>query len=66
MSDITKCKGEGCPMKETCRRFTANEGPMQSYFAEIPLIIIRNIASCDMYWGETQDHVFNFLKKITE
>jgi len=23
MADITKCKGEGCPIKESCYRFTA-------------------------------------------
>lgn len=50
MSDITKCKGEGCPMKETCHRFTDPAEEYQSYFTESP---IKDDGKCDMYWGET-------------
>lgn len=46
--DITKCKGEDCPIKENCKRFTAKESLMQSYFIESPF----NDNKCDMYWGE--------------
>lgn len=44
--DITKCKGEGCPIKENCKRYTAKESLMQSYFIESP---IEN-GKCEMYW----------------
>ena len=31
------CKGEGCPLKEQCLRYTAKPGKhMQSYFTEVP------------------------------
>lgn len=37
MSDITKCKGTNCPIKEKCHRFIAKEHDIQqSWFIEIP------------------------------
>tara|TARA_R110000868_G_scaffold98868_1_gene272192 strand:- start:1198 stop:1371 length:174 start_codon:yes stop_codon:yes gene_type:complete len=37
MPDIAMCKGEGCPLKEQCLRYTAKPGKhMQSYFTEVP------------------------------
>jgi hypothetical protein len=44
--DITKCKGEDCPIKESCKRFTAKESLMQSYFIESPI----EDGKCKMYW----------------
>ena len=58
--DITKCKGEGCWMKENCKRFTAKESLMQSYFVESP---IENF-NCEMYWIDNTLY-FDNLKKIT-
>lgn len=47
MPDISKCKGEGCPIKETCYRFTAPPSKWrQSYFVESP---IREDKSCDHF-----------------
>ena len=34
--DICKCKGEYCPIKETCLRYTSKEDYLQAYFCEIP------------------------------
>lgn len=47
MTDITKCKGIGCPQKENCYRFTATADEYQSYFVESPI----KDGKCDMYWG---------------
>jgi len=44
--DITKCSGENCPMKESCYRFTAEAGQMQSYFIEPPI----KDGKCEYYW----------------
>lgn len=49
MSDISKCRGTNCPMKESCYRYTATDGMMQSYFLHVPL---KN-NECDMYWHTT-------------
>lgn len=48
MTDITKCIGEGCDLKETCYRFTSATGMYQSFFFEVP---IRN-GKCDYYWSQ--------------
>ena len=34
--DITKCKGDNCPQKEDCYRFTAKADEHQSWFVETP------------------------------
>ena len=62
MSDITKCKGINCPIKEKCKRYTAKESMLQSYFMESPI----KDNKCDMYWGEHNESIFNQLKEITK
>ena len=47
MTDITKCTGDGCALKETCYRFTATTGMYQSFFFGVP---IRN-GKCESYWN---------------
>ncbi len=37
MADISMCEGEGCEVKHTCYRFTANASEHQSYFAPTPI-----------------------------
>ena len=32
MPDITKCRGENCPLKESCYRYTSKDSFRQSYF----------------------------------
>jgi len=46
MTDIAKCTGEGCPLKETCYRFTAPAEMYQSFFVNVP---IKN-GQCEYYW----------------
>jgi hypothetical protein len=37
MPDISMCGGDGCPIKESCHRFTAEVNPFrQSFFAAPP------------------------------
>jgi len=60
MSDITKCKGINCLIKEQCKRYTAKESILQSYFMESPI----KGNKCDMYWGEQNESIFNQLKGI--
>jgi hypothetical protein len=60
MSDITKCKGEGCSMKETCHRFTDPASEYQSYFTESPIID----GKCSMYWGQAEQDMIDILQEI--
>lgn len=61
MSDITKCNGERCSIKDSCHRFTvkANEY-YQSYFVDPP----TNDGKCEMYWGEQSQSIMNQLNDI--
>ncbi len=62
MSDITKCKGTNCPLKENCFRFTAQGKTMyQSYFVEVPF----KDNECEMFWGKKSESIFKQLKDIT-
>lgn len=61
MADITKCRGDGCIVKEKCYRYTAKDSSYQSYFVEVPF----REGKCDMYWGEKAEYIFKQLKKIT-
>lgn len=49
MPDISCCKGQDCPLKETCYRFTVKPDPYwQSYFGETPYNEEKK--DCDYYW----------------
>lgn len=48
MPDISMCKGDGCPIKQDCYRFTARPSEFyQSYFAVVPY---DKKTGCDHYW----------------
>ena len=49
MPDIAKCEGTGCPLKETCYRFTATPSEFrQSYFLNIPYD--EETKNCEYLW----------------
>jgi len=49
MSDISKCTGVGCPLKETCWRYKAPANEFwQSYLTEVPYN--HNVNACEEYW----------------
>lgn len=60
MSDICKCDGTSCPLRDSCYRFTAEANPYrQSYFMEVPLKWLNFVqevshkpivAECEEYW----------------
>lgn len=61
MSDITKCKGTDCPVKENCYRYTAKANELwQSYFVEPPI----KDGKCEMFWGENNEQIDQMLKDI--
>lgn len=65
MADITKCKGEGCPLKEECHRYTAKDNLYrQSYFVETPFDFKHN--TCEMMWNDNAEWLFQELQRITK
>jgi hypothetical protein len=66
MADISMCPGTDCPVKEKCYRFTAPKSEYgQSYFFEAPGETEDDKFTCDMYWGENSESIWNHLKDIT-
>ena len=64
MSDITMCPGIDCPLKSACKRYTQKPHEFwQSYFLEPPFNINESGFSCDMYWGENAENIYNSLKE---
>jgi hypothetical protein len=64
MSDITKCGGFDCPMKQACKRYTAPANEYrQSYFLDHPYKIDEKGFSCDMYWGENAQSAWDTLQE---
>lgn len=63
--DITKCTGEGCPIKNQCYRFTAEGNPLyQSWLVEIPGkwhedILNKEVWECNMFWGVELNKTIN-------
>ena len=62
MTDICKCFGANCPVKEKCYRFTAKADEYQSYFVDAPI----KDGKCEYYWGENAENIFNQLKEIVK
>lgn len=63
--DITMCKGNGCLLAGTCKRYTAAPSQYQSWFADEPFRIIDGKFHCDLYWGVNQTSIFEQLNEIT-
>lgn len=49
MPDITKCRGEDCPLKDYCYRFTAEPDEYQDYLTESPI----EGGKCHMFMRES-------------
>jgi hypothetical protein len=67
MADITKCKGINCPVRDNCYRYTARDsGFCQSWFVDDTVgKLVDNKFSCDVYWGENAEAVWEQVKEIT-
>jgi len=47
MADISKCRGEGCPKKDRCYRYTAPSNMYRQSYMSPPR---KEDGSCDEYW----------------
>lgn len=62
MSDITKCKWLGCPMKKHCYRFITQAEVNQVYYIPMPVI---TDGECEHFAG-TPDYYKTLLDKPEE
>jgi hypothetical protein len=65
-SDITKCEGGGCPIKNLCVRYTNPPSEYQSYFTKPPGAIENNIFNCDMFWGENKTATSWLVERLNQ
>lgn len=65
MIDITKCSGANCPVKDKCYRYTSPASPSQSYFWDTPGKMEGKQFSCDMYFSENAQSIWEELNRIT-
>jgi hypothetical protein len=64
MQDITKCKGDTCPQKETCYRFTSKPDTYrQSYFVKPPFTKKKK---CEHYWRDVYTKQLRSVKERYE
>ena len=61
-NDITKCKGDGCPVKHHCHRYTAKPAEYQSYFLKVPY----RDNQCLHYWGDNAEGIWRELKEAVK
>jgi hypothetical protein len=62
--DITKCKGDYCPIRDKCKRYTLKPSISQSYLVTSPFLFNDGGGSCDMFWGEGSDAQLKQIKEI--
>ena len=61
-TDITKCNGEGCPVKESCYRYTSTpDEHCQSYFVETPGYYSHGKWNCGFIWEAEQERILTTL-----
>ena len=64
MSDLTKCEGKKCPIKDSCYRYTSKGGMWQSWFTKEPFKIKKKVFTCDMFWGEDTQRLYDDIVDI--
>ena len=62
--DITMCKGTNCPVSTKCHRFMAKADKYQSYFVDVPGETKDGKFTCDYFWGEQAQDIWNQLNDI--
>ena len=50
MADISKCKGNDCPLKDKCYRYNATPSDYQSYFQYPPYKVVNNHLICEYFY----------------
>ena len=63
-TELVMCKGDGCPFKEKCYRFTTEIEKCKNHFAFVPFN--KEQGRCEMFWGEGNKNMYNYLKDIAE
>ena len=60
MADITMCKNENCPVKDTCFRYLATPSQYQAYY----VFDENSNEPCDSYWECETEEILNKFNKM--
>lgn len=63
------CKDDKCPLKDKCYRSIADPTSYrQSYFVGSPAQYDSEskFIKCDMFWGDRQNEIMDFLRSVTK
>ena len=59
LKDITYCRGEGCILTASCRRYTEELSNIEIYFTEPPFTVKETEEGiefkCELYWEEMKE-----------
>lgn len=65
MDDITKCSGEGCPLRSECHRFTRIDYySRQSFFVEVPFN--HKLETCQFIWNDNAEELYKGIQRLTK
>ena len=65
MDDLTKCTGEGCPLRYDCHRFTKIDYYREeTFFVEVPFN--HKLETCEYIWNDNSEWLYNELQRITK
>ena len=65
MDDLTKCSGEGCPLRYDCHRFTSIDFYNEQYFfAETPYN--HKLNTCEELWNDNAEWLYQELERISK
>jgi hypothetical protein len=65
MDDLTKCTGEGCPLRYDCHRFKSIASYKEQYFfSEIPYN--HKLNTCEYIWNDNAEWLYRELNRITK
>lgn len=58
------CKGDNCPLKDQCFRYTAKPSEYQSYFVNTPYKIKSNKFKCEYLWADNNQAIIDNINSI--
>ena len=65
MDDITKCSGEGCPLRHECHRFTKIDYySKETFFLKVPFN--HKLETCQYIWNDNAEELWKGIQRLTK
>lgn len=65
---LTKCTGDNCPLKHSCKRYSTQipNYNISEWYAKPPIKNLGGVLSCKMFWGDKDDKNKSILKQLQQ